>query len=77
MPQKDNREVQMLTVRIPKDLHEALRTLAFVRETTINDIVIRSLADYMSSEGHQQAVDAFLERAQAKWRVALDKLADM
>jgi predicted transcriptional regulator len=77
MRQKENRDVQMLTVRVPKDLHEALRTLAFVQKTTINDIVIRSVADYMGSEGHQKAVEGLLGRAQEKWRVALDKLADM
>lgn len=71
------RETQMLTVRVPKELHEGLRTLAFVRETTINDLAVRALADFMASKGHDEAVEGFLKQAQAKWRVALDKLKDM
>ena len=70
-------ESQALTVRLPGELHEAVRTLAFATESSINEVVVRAIRDYLSGEGHRQAVDRFLRRAQTNYRVALDKLADL
>ena len=71
------KDTQMLTIRLPRELHEGLRTLAFAKDSTINDLVGHAVADFMASKGHDEAVDAFLARSQQKWRVALDKLKDM
>jgi hypothetical protein len=69
--------VERLTVRMPADMHEAVRTVAFATNASINDVVIRAVGDYLTDAGRSQAVDSFLERAQDQWHVALDKLADM
>lgn len=74
---KETRETQMLTVRVPRELHDGLRTLAFATETSINELVVRAIANFMAADAHDEAVDAFLRRSQTKWRVALDKLSDM
>jgi predicted transcriptional regulator len=71
------RDQQTLTIRVPKEIHEALRTLAFASGASINDIVLKSISDYLSSQGHRDAVEGFLRRAQEQYRVALDKLADL
>ncbi|HEV8683170.1 MAG TPA: DNA-binding protein [Actinomycetota bacterium] len=71
------RDQQTLTIRVPKEIHEALRTLAFATGTSINDIVLKGISDYLSSQGHRDAVEGFLRRAQEQYRVALDKLADL
>jgi predicted transcriptional regulator len=68
---------QMLTVRVPKDIHDALRTLSFATGKSINDIVLKAIGDYLGSQGHRDAVEGFMRRAQDRYRVALDKLADM
>lgn len=73
----DERNVERLTVRVPADIHEALRTVAFVTGTSINDVVLKAIGNYLSSQGHPEAVEAFLHKAQDQWRVALDKLASM
>jgi hypothetical protein len=70
-------DVQQLSVRAPRDIHEALRTLSLATGKSINDIVLCSIRDYMGSTGHREAVDGFLEQAQERYRVALDKLADL
>jgi NRPS condensation-like uncharacterized protein len=70
-------ESQMLTVRVPKDVHDALRTLSFATGKSINDIVLAAIGDYLASQGHRDAVEGFLRRAKDQYRVALDKLADM
>ncbi len=69
--------VERLTIRMPAGMHEAVRTVAFATNSSINDVLVRAVGDYLSDAGRSQAVDAFLERAQDQWRVALDKLADM
>jgi hypothetical protein len=74
---RDAAESQMLTVRVPKDVHDALRTLSFATGMSLNDIVLRSIGDYLGSQGHREAVEGFLRRARERYRVALDKLADM
>jgi predicted transcriptional regulator len=66
-----------LTVRVPEEIHEALRTLAFATNASINELVTRSIALYLSDEGHRQAVESVLRRARGQYRVALGKLADM
>jgi len=70
-------DVQQLTVRVPRDVHDALRTLAFAPDRKINDIVLCSIRDYLGSQGHRDAVEGFLGRARESYRVALDKLADL
>jgi predicted transcriptional regulator len=74
---KGEKLTQALTIRVPVDVHEALRTLAFATRTTVNDIVLRSVADYLSETGHREAVEALSDRMREQYRVALDKLADL
>ena len=71
------RELQQLNVRIPKDVYDALRTYAYATDSSINEAVLRALADFLASQGRQEEVDAFLKGARKKYRVALDKLADL
>jgi predicted transcriptional regulator len=77
MTQQAVREVRALTIRVPEDIHEALRGLAFATGESINEIAVRALRDFLASEGHREAVDAFFGRAQERLRVAFDKLADL
>ena len=68
---------QQMTVRMPRELHEALRTLSMATGQSSNEIVLRALRDFLAGEGHREAVSAFLEEARENYRVALDKLADL
>jgi hypothetical protein len=70
-------EVQQLTVRVPRDVHEALKTLSLATGKRINDLVLCSIRDYLGSTGHRDAVDGFVAQARDQYRVALDKLADL
>lgn len=70
-------ETQVVTVRMPKDEHEALKTYAFHVGTSINDVVLRSVRNYLASEGRSQEFQALLKKSQARYRVALDKLKDL
>ncbi len=77
MELRQTREVQALTVRVPRDVHDALRTLSFATGASINDLVLRAIGDFLADEGHRDAVEGFLTKAQAQYRDALDKLADL
>ena len=70
-------DLQQLNVRVPKDVYDALRTYAYATDNSINEVVMRALADLLASQGRQEEVDSFLEGARKQYRVALDKLADL
>jgi hypothetical protein len=71
------KEVQQLTVRVPREVHEALKTLSVATGVSVNEITLSALGDYLAGEGHRQAVEAFFDEARETYRVALDKLADL
>lgn len=71
------KDAHPLTVRLPADVHDALRTCAFVMDTSVNDLIVRATMNFLTEEGHRQAVEGHLRRAQQQYRIALDKLAGM
>lgn len=75
---KDARkDTQVVTLRMPRDVYEGLRALSFATETSINELVLRGVGNYMSQEGHRELVEAAATRVREQYRVALDKLADL
>ena len=77
MVKEEEREIQQMTIRVPRDVHEALKTLARATDASSNEVVLRAIRDYLGTKGHRQAVERFLGEAQSQYRVALDKLADL
>jgi predicted transcriptional regulator len=74
---KTKKDTQVLTVRMPADLHRALKVVAMAMDTSVNDIVVRAVGGYLADEGHRRAVERFSREAREEYRVALDKLADL
>ncbi len=72
---RDRKEV--LTVRIPKDMHDSLRTLAFATDASMNDIVVDALRAHLAQKRHRDAVANFLSEAQKQYRVAVNRLAGL
>jgi hypothetical protein len=68
-------DTQAVTLRVPRDVYEAMRTHAFATDTTINEMATRAIYNYLIEDGREQEVDAFLEKARKQYRGALDKLA--
>ena len=69
--------LQQLNVRVPEEVYDALRTYAYATDSTINDAVLRAIVDFLASRGRQEEVDAYLQSARKRYRVALDKLAEL
>lgn len=70
-------ETQQLTVRVPRDVHEALKVLSMATDRSVNDLVLAAIRDQLSSRAHREAVKGFATKAQERYRIALDKLADL
>lgn len=70
-------EAVQVNVRIPKEVHEALRVLVAATGQPANEIVLRALRNYLATDGHRAAVRAFAEQATKQYAVALDKLKDL
>ncbi len=76
-PERRHEDSQAMTIRLPRDEYEAVRTYAFVARKTINDVVRLAVLDYLAGAGRQEQMDAIVARIQESRRVALDKLAEM
>ena len=63
-----------LTIRLPDELAEALRTCAFVTHTSANRIVEAALTDYLKAHAHTDIVRAAFDKALHLHAVAFEKL---
>lgn len=70
-------DIQTFLVRMPSELHEALRVFAHATDKSMNDTVVRALTGFLSAEGRREEMDALIEQGRQRHRVALDKLADL
>lgn len=66
-------EVRAITLRLPEAQHEALRTLAFVEETSINELVLRAIRGYLAAHHRIEKFDALLDRARVQYRDLLGR----
>jgi predicted transcriptional regulator len=62
-----------LTIRLPDELAEALRTYAFVTHTSANGIVEAALTEYLA-HAHTDIVRAAFDKALHLHAVAFEKL---
>ena len=63
-------------VRLPAEDHAALRHLAHVTNTPMNELVIEALHEYFIGTGRQRFVRASAQRTQNDFEVLIDKLAN-
>jgi len=70
-------ESQALTLRIPKEEHEALRAFAFHAGQSVNEVVLSSIRQYLTADGRSEEFESLLDKARTQYRVALDKLKDL
>ena len=69
--------IQQLTIRLPRDVGEAMGTLAVATGEPVDEHVLHALRDYLDECGHRAAVTGFTERARERFRPALDQLKDL
>jgi hypothetical protein len=71
------KNTQALTIRVPTEVYEALRSLSFATDTSMNELALRAFGDYLAGQGHQEAVEALAKNLSQQYQVALDKLAHL
>jgi hypothetical protein len=68
MTPEETGDIRAITLRLPEAQHEALRTLAFIEETSINELVLRAVRGYLAAQHRIEKFDAMLDRARASYR---------
>lgn len=71
---REKRDVQAMSLRVPRDLYETVKNVAYATDTSLNEFIVRGLAEYVAQEEHLEALDALSRRVQEQARVGLDKL---
>jgi hypothetical protein len=66
-------DIRAITLRLPEAQHEALRTLAFIEETSINELVLRAVRGYLAAQHRIEKFDAMLDGARAQYRDLLGR----
>ncbi len=70
---EDNAALRAITLRLPEAQHEALRTLAFIEETSINELLLRSIKGYLGAQHRIEKFEAMLDRARLQYRDLLGR----
>jgi hypothetical protein len=70
---EESGEIRAITLRLPEAQHEALRTLAFVEERSINDLVLRAIRGYLAAHNRIEKFDAMLDRARVHYHDLLGR----
>jgi predicted transcriptional regulator len=66
--------VQAITLRLPNEIYDALKTVAFATDTSINQLAVGALADFLADDARRDAIKALGQRVQSTLEVDLAKL---
>lgn len=73
-----NTEMRQLPIRLPAELYDTLKGVAYFTGRSMNQIAVAAIESYLETEEvGGTAVRAIVEQAQEDYRGALDKLKDM
>jgi len=67
----------VLTVRLPTELHEELRAYKLFAGRPINDVVVDLIREFLAGPGRDEIARGMTERAKSMYGETLDKLAEM
>jgi hypothetical protein len=60
------------TVRFPEDDYEALKTYAFIANTSVNEVLHRVVRSFLREHATAEALDAMIKRQRAQFRRTVD-----
>jgi predicted transcriptional regulator len=68
---------KQLIVRMPSELHQTLKSVAFFTNRSMNELAVAALAEYVAREEVSGAAfEAILDRAETDYRGMLDTLKE-
>ena len=66
--------MQALTLRLPPDVHDQLRSYSFFTRRSANELITDLLRDYLAGKGRDELMTAMRDHGMSTHREALDKL---
>ncbi|MDQ1503352.1 MAG: hypothetical protein QOD57_1079 [Actinomycetota bacterium] len=69
------KSMHTLSLRIDAEEYARVRTLGFLTERSINQVIRDSIRAYVAQDGRQEAVQAAIDLVRKQDRGVLDKLA--
>lgn len=69
--------MSQITVRLQTEEFEALRAFASLTGRSMNDVIREATTEYLAADGRKAEFEQLLDQVRSRYRVALDKLADM
>ncbi len=70
---EDENSNRAITLRLPEGQREALRTLAFVEGTSINELILRAIRSYLAAQHRVERFESLLDRARLQYRELLGR----
>lgn len=70
-------EVQVVTLRIPHDEHDAIKAVAALAGRSVNQVLRDAVREYLTGPKRTEEFEQLVGAAQDQFRVALDKLKDL
>jgi hypothetical protein len=68
---------EVLTVRIPADLHQQLRAWKYFTGRSINELATELLSGYLAGGGRKEISKAMTDATKSQYADALRKLAEL
>ena len=75
-PEHRANDVRQLPVRMPKEVYDALKSVAYFTKRSMNGIVVGAIVDYLRNSSDEE-MEAIVAKAREDYHVVLEKLADL
>ncbi len=69
-------EKKVVMVRMSSEEHEVLKVFSFHTGISINEVMLRAMRQFLSTEGRSKELDVLLRSARNRYRSVLDKLEE-
>jgi hypothetical protein len=73
---RDKPRIRQLPVRMPDEVYNALKGVAYFTGRSMNEIVVAAVTEFLRSSASGE-LDEIVARAQEDYRQVLDQLADL
>lgn len=74
MSAADDARIHVFTTRMPADEYEVLRSLAFYRNSSINDVVLKALRLYLAEHAADTELEGMVEEARRRFRSTVERM---
>jgi hypothetical protein len=73
----DMKDTQQTSLRLPREDFNLARMVAEAMGISFNELVHNAILEYISAQGRRDLIQKHMQEAAERYRIALDKLADL